>query len=396
MSTRVEPRLLQELKAYGAANVDACFNCGNCSAVCPLSTDGSSFPRRMIRLAQVGLRGELLSSKELWMCYYCGECTSTCPRGAEPGEFMAAARRYAIASYDGLRLGKLLQRWPGWSVAFLVALASLLAGFMLTQHGPMPPDRLALFDFIPYPLIHGLGLAAMAIVAVTGLWGMANMVRQVVKGSGLKRGVRYNWRQALWGTLFVEVLAHKRYRDDCETGPDGSPWWFQKWFIHASTMWGFLGLLAATMLDYATDLLGLKPTGTWVPIWSPIRLLGTLAGLFLVYGTTFSIIKRLSKADEATEHSTTPDWSFLVMLWLSGITGFALELALYLPIPPVWGYWMLLAHVTVAMEMMLLLPFTKFAHVIYRTVALYIYALKPLPEKSSTRPQSAQIERSGA
>jgi nitrate reductase gamma subunit len=224
-------------------------------------------------------------------------------------------------------------------------------------------------------------LAAIVIVAVTGLWGMINMVRNVVRGSGLKQGVRYNWWGALWSTLFVEVLAQKRYRDGCETGPGGPLWYRQKWLVHAATMWGFLGLLAATALDYATDLLGIKATGTPVPIWSPIRLLGTLAGLLLVYGTSVSIVRRLSKADRATEHSTAADWSFLVMMWLSGVTGFALELALYLPAVPIWGYWMLLGHVTVAMEMMLLLPFTKFAHVIYRTVALYVHALKPLPEK---------------
>jgi hypothetical protein len=245
----------------------------------------------------------------------------------------------------------------------------------------MHAGSLALFDFIPYPLIHNLGLAAMVIVAVTGLWGMVNMVRQVAKGSGLKKGIRYDWWSALWIALLVEVLGQKRYRDDCETGPDSPAWYLQKWFIHASTMWGFLGLLAATVLDYATDLLGIKPTGTLVPIWSPIRLLGTLAGLLLVYGTTVSIVKRLSKTDQATEHSTAADWSFLIMMWLSGVSGFALETALYLPTPPVWGYWMLLAHVTVAMEMMLLLPFTKFAHAIYRTVALYLDALKPLPEE---------------
>jgi hypothetical protein len=68
-------------------------------------------------------------------------------------------------------------------------------------------------------------------------------------------------------------------------------------------------------------------------------------------------------------------------MWLSGASGFALELALYLSSSPWWGYWMLLLHVSVAMELVLLLPFTKFAHVIYRTVALYIGALKPLPEK---------------
>ncbi len=102
MSARVDPQFLTELKKYGTVSVDKCFNCGNCTAICPLSTNGETFPRRLIRYAQLGLKEPLLGSKELWLCYYCGKCTQTCPKQADPGEFMAAARRYAIASYDPL------------------------------------------------------------------------------------------------------------------------------------------------------------------------------------------------------------------------------------------------------------------------------------------------------
>jgi ferredoxin len=382
MSQRADLNFVNELKAYGAINTDACFNCGNCTAVCPLSKDETVFPRRMIRMAQVGLRDDLINSKELWMCYYCGECTDTCPRGAEPGEFMAAARRYAIASYDGWGLGKLLQCQTVWSVVFLFALGILLGGFLYTQHGPMETGTLALFGFIPYELIHNVGIATILIVGLSGLWNMVNMVRHVVKGSGLHKGVRYNWWSALWETL-DDVVMHKRYRNECEDTTDHPRWYLRQWFVHASMMWGFMGLLVATVLDYATDIMGMKATGTWVPIWHPIRFLGTVAGIFLVYGTTVAIIWRLTKHGRASEHSTIADWSFLIMMWLSGITGFALELALYLPSSPTWGYWMFLFHVTVAMEMLLLLPFTKFTHILYRTVALYIAALKPVPEKES-------------
>ena len=97
-SRRADPSFLLDLQKYGAANIDSCFNCGNCSAVCPLSTEEDNFPRRMIRYTQLGMRDELLSSKELWLCYYCGECTATCPREADPGELMAAARRSALAT----------------------------------------------------------------------------------------------------------------------------------------------------------------------------------------------------------------------------------------------------------------------------------------------------------
>ncbi len=177
----------------------------------------------------------------------------------------------------------------------------------------------------------------------------------------------------------MEVLAQKRYHEDCKSATDVRPWYLQKWFIHASTMWGFLGLMGATALDYGLDLLGIKPTGTWVPLWNPIRLLGSVAGLFLIYGVSLAIYNRLRKTDETTSHSSVSDWSFLVLLWIIGVSGFALEIAVYLPNPAIWAYWTLLGHMAAAIELILLAPFTKFAHVIYRTIALFIHALKPVP-----------------
>jgi nitrate reductase gamma subunit len=145
--------------------------------------------------------------------------------------------------------------------------------------------------------------------------------------------------------------------------------------VHALTVWGFLGLLAATALDYGLDIIGLKETGTPVPIWYPVRLLGTLAGLALVYGVSVLIIDRYRAANRSVTRSTTADWMLLALLWVTGVTGFALELALYLPEPPTWGYWMFLVHVAVAMELVLLAPFMKLAHAVYRPVALFYVAL---------------------
>jgi ferredoxin len=390
MTQRADPHFLLELQKYGSVAVESCFNCGNCTAVCPLSSEGDNFPRRMIRYAQLGLRDRLLSSRELWMCYFCGECSETCPRQAEPGEFMATLRRYAIAGYDRLGLAKMLATSPALSILFMLALGAVLAGFMATAHGPMPSDALRLFEFIPAGVIHNLGLAVILVVLLAGLSGAATMIVQIGKANRVPAGTRLNWPVALWETAGVEVLSQRRYRQDCAAASAQPAWYLQKWFIHASTMWGFLGLLAATALDYALELLGVKPTGTWVPIWYPIRLLGTVAGLFLVYGASVAILKRLRQADEASKHSSLSDWALLVLLWLSGVSGFVLEIALYLPQAPAWGYWMLLFHVAVAMELVLLAPFTKFAHAFYRTVALYVYALKPLPESVPVGAGSAE------
>ena len=118
-----------------------------------------------------------------------------------------------------------------------------------------------------------------------------------------------------------------------------------------------------------------KETGTPVPLWYPSRLIGTIAGLALLYGVSMFMINRVRKVNRAAQHSTVSDWLLLVLLWITGATGFVIEVALYLPDAPAWGHWFFLFHVAAAMELMLFLPFTKFAHAMYRPVALFFYAL---------------------
>ncbi|MEO8571429.1 MAG: respiratory nitrate reductase subunit gamma, partial [Chloroflexota bacterium] len=116
------------------------------------------------------------------------------------------------------------------------------------------------------------------------------------------------------------------------------------------------------------------------PLWYPVRLLGTVAGLMLVYGVTVLIIDRYRASNRSVKRSTTADWMLLGLLWVTGVTGFILELALYLPSAPAWGYWMFLVHVAVAMELVLLAPFMKLAHAVYRPVALFYVALAREPQ----------------
>lgn len=382
MSVRVDATLLPTIEEYGNADVEACFNCGNCTAVCPLTTDRDSFPRRLIRYAQVGMKDDLLGSRELWLCYACGECTATCPRQADPTGFMAAARRYAIAEFDPLGLARRLFLSPVLTVAFLLFTSALMASVVLIGNGPMPAGPLRLFEFIPPERIHDLGVVVMAVMGVAGLFGVVNMVRGVrrVSGSSL-RGFRLNWLGALWEAVGLDVLAQRRYRDDCTTHQKPDPLFLRQWLVHLSIMWGFLGLLSATALDYFTALIGVKPVGTTVPIWDPIRLLGTIAGVLLVYGTTVAFLKRLGKVEVSLQESHPSDWAFLSLMWLAGISGLILELFLYTPVNPDWGYGMMIFHVAVAMTLVLMAPFTKFAHAMYRTVALYVRALKPVQER---------------
>ena len=381
MSTRVDPLFIENLRKYGAFDINACFNCGNCSAVCPLPSNNDSFPRKMIRFSQIGARDRLLASKELWLCYYCGECSDTCPRQAEPGEFMASARRYAIASLDPTGISGLLYSSKSFTIVFIILLSALFTFVFISMNGSMQKVSTDLFGFIPFEIIHEVGLAVIGLALITAIAGIMRMViklSSILSPLGVDEEVKKNKRNIIKRFVFaikdvvVEIATEKRYRNCEENGPQ-HPWYRSRWFIHWSIMWGFIGLAGATGLDYIWMILADKIPGQPDPLWWPNRLLGNISGLLLIYGCTLAIFARIKQSDKYSSHSLFSDWLFLWLLLITGLTGFIVELSIYLPMGTTWGYIIFLIHVVLGMEIVFLLPFTKFAHVMYRPLALLIY-----------------------
>jgi nitrate reductase gamma subunit/ferredoxin len=379
---QVNTELLGELKRFGAFDVTACFNCGNCTAVCPLSDGDVSFPRRIIRYGQIGDRERLVASKEVWLCYYCGECSDTCPRQAEPGEFMASARRYAIASLDPTGISRFLYTSKLFTGSLLAGLSVLLALILLSQGGEMKFDHPAIFEFIPLQIVHDMGLLVIFVALFFMAFGVGRLVRQLWRArahpstpatdqhtSPLGRLV------AAIGKVTAEMATEKRYRTCTEES--SRPWYRSRWFMHGAIMWGFLGLAAATGFDYLLLMLAAKVPGQPEPLWNPTRLLGTLAGVLVVFGTIRALVWRVEKPEKYSSHSLLSDWLFLWLLLLVTVTGFVVEIALYLPQGTVWVYVVFLVHVILGMEIVLLFPFTKFAHAVYRPVALLVQELAP-------------------
>jgi ferredoxin/nitrate reductase gamma subunit len=342
VTVQVNTDLLGELKRFGAFDVTACFNCGNCTAVCPLSNGDASFPRRIIRYGQIGDRERLVASKEVWLCYYCGECSDTCPRQAEPGEFMASARRYAIASLDPTGISRLLYTSKLFTGLLLTGLSLLLGLVLLLQSGEMKIEYPAIFGFIPFHVVHDMGLLVILVALLAMVFGVARLVR-LLSRTGThpatpptdQRANPLRRLAAAIGKVAAEMAAEKRYRTCMEESR--LPWYRSRWFMHWAIMWGFLGLLAATAVDYGLLLLADKVPGQPEALWHPTRLLGTLTGVLVVYGTTRALISRTRKPDKYSSHSLLSDWLFLWLLLLVAATGFVVEIALYLPRGTVWG-----------------------------------------------------------
>ena len=181
----VQTDLLSDIQQFGAADIAACFSCGTCTATCPLSDNDATFPRSMIRYAQVGMRTELLSSKELWTCDHCGLCSDSCPTEADPGEFMAAARRYAIASDDSTGLARILYTRPVVGSLVAVAVEACFAVFMYASPGPQDEASLALFTFVPDAVIRRTGIVVMAVMVLAAVVGITRMATEVARREGV-------------------------------------------------------------------------------------------------------------------------------------------------------------------------------------------------------------------
>ena len=383
MARVVNVSLLQKIKKHGSGStldVSACFNCGNCTAVCPLAEDSGNFPRRMIRMAQVGMEQELLASEDLWRCYACGECTQTCPRQADPAAFMAAARSYAVSRYDFTGLAALANRSVIGNLLVFGIFSTIFSLLLLSRMNPGGPD-LPLFNFLPGEWIHDIGVVLFTVVGLSAFFGVASMAWRFWR-QRRSEGIALNFA-ALPGAVYSalsDALLHRRFKqcdaEATETELAAQPWYQRPWLVHASVMGGFLAMLLATTLDFM-----FKPIGSVVPPWYPMRILGTVGGIVCLYGLSFVLLRRAQGKEHPYMKSSFADWFFPVLLTATVLTGLFCEVIVYLPSPTTLGHIVFFTHVVLAMDLVALVPLTKFAHVLYRTLALALFAWRHAPAK---------------
>lgn len=71
---------------------DICLTCGSCAGACPIAGVDDLDPRKIIRMAFLGLDDELLASDWPWKCTMCGKCEVVCPMNVEILQLMRRIR----------------------------------------------------------------------------------------------------------------------------------------------------------------------------------------------------------------------------------------------------------------------------------------------------------------
>lgn len=96
--SKLDPKFKDEIaNTPGGERLKRCFQCGSCSAGCPVHEISDKYnPRRIIRMILLGMREKVLSSNFVWLCACCYTCRERCPQDVRMSDIMIAVRNIAV------------------------------------------------------------------------------------------------------------------------------------------------------------------------------------------------------------------------------------------------------------------------------------------------------------
>lgn len=95
-TARTEKDFVAKIEKISGQKLLACYQCGKCSAGCPMAPHMDVLPNQVIRMAQLGMQKQLLATRSIWACVSCMMCNSRCPKGIRIAEVMESLRMTAL------------------------------------------------------------------------------------------------------------------------------------------------------------------------------------------------------------------------------------------------------------------------------------------------------------
>ncbi len=353
----LEPDLafIARLKQAGGEDVKKCFQCATCVVVCEVTPSERPFPRKEMIWAQWGLKDKLFYSPDVWLCHQCGDCTAHCPRGAKPSEMLAAIRSLSFAEHavPGF-LGRMHSFPAALVVLFALPVAVLLVAAMYANGLAIPEGKIVYSRFLPLAVIDAIFIPA-ALFAVIASSLSVKKFWDGMKGNNPEK--RAPDASAVIGAV-KDILFHKKFAL-CRTNRP-------RYTGHLLAFFGFLALFATTNLVMLYHyLLGRE---TPLALGDPVKLLGNAGAMAAFAGVSYIIARRLA-APEKTGKASYQDWTFILVLYAAIITGILSESARLADIPAA-AYPVYFTHLVFVFFLIAYLPFSKFAHILYRTTAI--------------------------
>ena len=305
------------------------------------------------------------------LCFDCRACYNACPY-TPPHDYainipqvMAQARVETYQEYSAPRLLSRLFGGNTFLVGLTVAITCLLVfgSVLLIQGGDVlfeaDGSEGSFYRVIPY---YAMVLPAMLL---SGYW-------IVILGLG---AVRF-WRSTGHSASTIDLRSLLRASKDAfgleylKGGGDGCDYPGDaksnlRPLMHHMLVWGVvLDLISTTVAAVYHNFLGKEPPYDYLSI--PV-VTGTLGGVMIVIGGVGLVwLKQRARNALASESMLRLDYAFLLLLILTSLTGLVLMI---LRSTEAAGT-LLTIHLGVIAALYLSLPYSKFAHVVYRYAAL--------------------------
>ena len=372
----VEPDLnfIDDVMNAGGDSLKKCYQCATCSVVCKLSPDQNPFPRKEMIWAQWGLADRFVGDSHVWLCHQCNDCSTNCPRGAKPGDTMGGIRsalikRLATPKFLGEIIGDI-----NFLPLLLIIPALLILGAMSLFHGiRIPLGEIEYGKFVAHESLYVLYGGGFGLMLLSMFLSGRKLWQAMVKDTAEPTG-EITWIKAVIESA-KEFLLHDRFRK-CEESK------VRTWG-HMMVFYGFAGLFIVTSVVAPLAWLGLYP----LSLFSPLKILGNIAGVLLTVGVILLIMDRADR--EVEEKHSYFDWMLLIQIIILAVTGMAL-MALRLLVHPevvtysyaALAYGIYFIHLWSVFIVILLLPFTKLAHMFYRFLAMVHAKMASIPTGS--------------
>jgi quinone-modifying oxidoreductase subunit QmoC len=373
-------RFVAEIIAAGGGDLKKCFQCATCSTVCELATGSRPFPRKEMVWAQWGLRDRLMADPDVWLCHQCNDCSTHCPRGARPGDVLAAVRQQAVRHYA---VPRFLATWANnaKTLPLVLLLPVALLAVALLARGPLErvlpfgEERGFYAQFFPHWLLIGFygfftGLACVAaVVGIVRLWKAMRAADEAAGTYVAAVGVVPSVLRAL-----TAIVTHERFAKCQAQAP--------RRLAHLAAFYGFMALYVVTVwavIDMYVNpyVFGIASQYPF-DLLHPMKILANVGGVALIFGCVKALADRRSDRPGAAV-TTSFDLVFVWLLLGVGVTGFAVEILRFTVGPATesslatTAYAVYFVHLVVVFQLLTYLPYSKFAHLLYRTTAM-VYA----------------------
>ena len=235
-----------------------------------------------------------------------------------------------------------------------------IAAIFLFYNPAMDRAKVDFLSFISLENIHVAGIAIVAFIGVAflaNIWIMYRAMRRGPHGAAFSMSnVKASSMKAL-----REVALQERF-GECEDNK------FRRW-AHLAVSWGFVGMFVATCIILAVDY-------KWIPLprWVSLAI-GSASGAATLFGLGYYVYLRLARRSEYSKRSHQTDWVFLMLLVLSVVSGYVMVAFRFMHMPMA-AYGAFAFHLVFVFDLLVSLPFTKFAHIVYRPVALWLAGVK--------------------